>query len=296
LKPEERQFQVNVVWSKRAKRDDDRISYVEIVGPTGVKPVIKPESQRVILPHARCGDTLAYRLHGDREYEWGTTQLTCGHLDLPSPELTATKATLGIMAGGGVLGSLQRGYRRPYATAEVSMYWRPGRLRTVDASDPNDKLTEEDDTTGQGPRLPDYEFTLTYLFSNQPYEPLRTLDNAEDNRLGTVLYNRFLLSAYVLFFALDSVQLGVGVGGGVGNVMIGDDKTRVGAWRPILAAPAVRARYFITPRFAFTVTGRGVFFDRVYSHQTPDGFRGTTLSKSSDASWALVDFGLQGFL
>lgn len=296
LKPEERQFQLNVLWTKRAKRDDDRISYVEIVGPTGVKPVIKPESQKVILPHARCGDTLAYRHHGDREYEWGTAKLTCGHLDLPSPDLTSTKATLGVMGGGGILTSLQRGYTRPHAMAEVSLYWRPGRLRQVDPNNPHDKITSSDDTTGRGLRFFDYEFTLTYLFSNQPYGPLRTIDNSEDRHLGEAPYNRILLSAYALIFAADSVQVGLGLGGGVGHAVIGEDRKRVGTWRPVLAVPLLRARYFITSRFAVTGTMRGLFFDRLYFHQAPDGFRGTTLASPSKASWGLLEVGLQGWL
>jgi hypothetical protein len=202
---------------------------------------------------------------------------------LESPTVTATKATLGLLVGGGFLVGLARSDSRPYGTAELSVRVRPSRWREMS-------------WIAEALRYPDYDFALGYLLSTQPYEPLHAPDNSEDTGVRSVLYNRFVLSAFALFPAFNATHVGPGLGGGVGYAFYAVDEDEVGEPRFFFALPALRARYEVNPRFAFTLTTRLLWPDSFYEHSSPDDFRGTTNHNRRGNSWFLLDLGLQGWL
>ncbi|MDD5310023.1 MAG: hypothetical protein PHU25_22125, partial [Deltaproteobacteria bacterium] len=282
LSPENRQFRLSTNWANEADKRADKIEYIELLGPSGTRHVIKPQKTAFVgLPFATCQSDLSYRLHGDREFEWGTVRIENGTVTLPSAGDTAVVATLGVQAGGGVMIDLDSGTGRPYAHAEVSVRLRP-------------KRWGESDWPTFLRRL-DYEVALAYFFGTEPYRPLHTADNSEDQTLSSVLYNRFALSAYGLYPVLDAVSVGLGVGGGVGYALLEGDYERVGRWRAF-ALPSIRVRYDLSQRVSIVVTARALTPDRFYRYESSNDFKGSPRASTELLTWGFLDAGLQVWL
>lgn len=289
---EARMFRVTMPWASKKPLTADKIDYVEILGPTGARHIIKPQYEAVIsLPYATCGARMSYRFSGTREFAWGQVNIgkpkngsavaDGGTLTLESPDVTASTVSLGLSAGGGFLFSVNRSESRPYAQAELSLRLRPKRR----------------ERTGfhRFISAPDYEFALTYLLASEPYRPLRNADNQEDESLESVAYNRFALSAFAFGRVSDTLFLGGGAGVGLGYAFLSSDDSRVGDLR-FFAMPSLRARYQVSQRLSLVTTARFLFPDRLYEHSSPNDFQGTPRSSWTHQEWAFWDAGLQGWL
>jgi hypothetical protein len=277
-----RLFQLKMPWSSQVSSAPDEIQYVEIIGPTGTRHVIRPQAASLInLPFSGCGEQISYRLHGDREFEWDSVPIKQGVITLPSPGVQAEVAELGVQLGGGFMVD-DDGHSRPYGQAELSVRLRPKRW-------------------GESAfpwvlRKADYEIALSYLLATQPYTPLHTADNQEDSTQLSVPYNRFSLGAYALWPLGKGVFLGPGASFGIGYALLKEDSDRVGEARFFVMPAPLRVHYDLSRRISLVATVRLIPADRLYAHSTPNDFRGTPEAASESVWWPLFDAGLQGWL
>lgn len=292
LPAESRMIRVTMPWAFQRAKIADQIESVEIVGPTGTRHLLTPEAVSIVgIPFTGCGTRVAYKLNGMRNFRWGSAEIKNGTLEIDSPNETAELASLGLMIGGGFEVSFTRPETRPYAQAELSMRLRLRRWGEVQETPQGVAWAAASWLT-----RPDYDVTLTYVFTPQPYFPLRTADNQQDNRYETVPYNRFLLGGYVLWPILNTLSFGPGVGFGLGYALKGVDSDRVGGVKFFAVLPAARLRYDISRRFALVATGRVIMPDEIRTFSTANDFRGTPQSTASGQSWFFFDFALQGWL
>ncbi len=283
--PASRMFLVKVPWASQSKKLADEIDSVELVGPTGTRQSVKPADALVALPFGSCGGTVGYHLFGRRDYKPGNATIVEGVIEIDSPGETAYLAALGLSVGGGFEVSLTRPETRPYAQAELSLRLKPKRWGSAESQWEASWITR-----------PDFELGVTYVFTPQPYTPLRTPDNAADEKLETVPYNRFLLGGLVLWpLFVDSVTIGPGIGGGLGYSVRGSDSHRTGGVQ-FFGVGGGRIRYDMSRRFSLVGTGRFIFPDQLQQFTSTNDFRGSADRTSETQSWFFFDFALQGWL
>jgi hypothetical protein len=242
------------------KRSGASVQSVLMTRPDGTAVFVKPKEvhQRLPTPGLECGDSLVYRIAGERDHDSGTVAVDDGRLSLDPPRATMTRVELSLALGFGFRTANDGGYTANGRGFRSGAWWPFGAGRFgVDVR------------PWSWPGALSFSFTGTV--GTRPYFPLVDA-NTEKRVADTVLYNHLLVGAGLLvpLFATSSAgswMFGVGLLGGARYAFDDDDSDKVGNTAPT-AGIYLAMRMPLARRTYLELNIHSLFFEQVRYYET----------------------------
>jgi hypothetical protein len=251
-------------WAPRVSRIvGDRIESVELTPPSGKAARLGPEGRHfVVLDGVNSGETILFKLYGDREYAEAPVQVEAGQIRLPDVGKTSKQWSFGMMLGGGL--------EVPFANRFVGPVNDHVNVQPAGAIDASLRFKP---AYKARPAQMSFETQFVGALSEMAYLALRAPGDVGPREAQTAMFARFALGAMPLVSIFQTVDIGfTPLGLGLGTPTRHEDLATVG--RPsIYYAPYGLARLRFNRTFALELAARFNLFESTFLYQSD--FRGS---------------------